>query len=492
MTFIKKPLALVFLQLVLFNLSLDGQTSLNLSDWGVLDPWESTCESTELSKAEEKLYQNICSKAFTWFTGTIEQAHYEPIGELANYFGFARLRNEIRETSNDPLADENLRGTSWLVVLENLDSTQRGMLYNAAKEQEIAFFGFLEKRVELIDLLYGLKDDETVNLPDAVNLIQAMGEYEAEISIISAEAFGKVSLNLTTDQKEFFANIRQGNLIVKNLKGNGPYAFEVSDELKALSSNQEDLITETASKFLSYETGELEDAIYLPPGKIGNYFGFASYRYEERASVSRSQAADLLLGVLSDQQKELLKCLTTQVYDFEQSYINSRAELITDLYPLKSGVEVQDSSIVSNYLVGAIDEGKMGVVQAIYFNYLGRLLSEAQISELKTKRVNTGSIPTAVNEAQASVIKIGNNFPNPFRSNTTIIYELHQPADVRLKIYNMQGQKVAELMEGYQNTGIHEIQWDAKNYVAGTYICVFQLDNNFSVIRRAFKKLNKI
>lgn len=492
MTLLKKTLTLVFTTLILCNGPLGAQMSLNLSDWGVLDPWEETCESTALSQPEEKLYQNICSKAFTWFTGTKEQAHYEPIGELANYFGFARLRNEIRESSNDPLADENLRGASWLVVLENLDSTQRAMLYHAASEQETAFFGFLEKRVALIDLFFELKEGDDLNLADAIVLIEAMGEYEAEISIISARAFGKVSLSLTTDQKELFTNIRQGNLTVSNLKGTGPYASVIPNELTSLSANQEDLIRETASKFLSYETGELEDAIYLPPGKIGNYFGFASYRYEERASVSRSQAANLLLSVLSDSQQEILKCLATQVYNFEQLYINSRAALITDIYPLKSGIAVDESSIASNYLIGATAEGKMGVVQAIYFDYLWRLLTEDQISELATLRANTGIGTTAVNDVQASAITIGDNYPNPFKDYTTISYELNEPTDVLLKIYNMQGQKVAEWVNGHQTTGVHEIQWEAKNYAAGTYICVFQLGNTPLSTRRAFKKLHKM
>ncbi|MBX2878021.1 MAG: T9SS type A sorting domain-containing protein [Saprospiraceae bacterium] len=492
MTLVRTTLALVFTKLIFCSASLYAQGSVNLSDWGVLDPWESSCESTELSNAEEKLYQNICSKAFTWFTGTKEQAHYEPIGELANYFGFANLRNEIREASNDPLADENLRGASWVVVLENLDSTQRAILYKAAKDQETAFFGFLEERVALIDMLYGLKDDNAVNLSDALDAIEAMGEYEAEISIISAEAFGSVSLSLASDQKELFTNIRQGNLIVSNLRGTGPYTSVVPHELDELSSNQRDLITETASKFLSYETGTLEDAIFLPPGKIGNYFGFASYRYEERASVSRSQAADLLLSVLTDDQKEVLKCLTTQVSDFEQTYINARAELITDVYPLKSGDSVDESSIVDNYLIGATAEGQMGVVQAIYFDYLGSLLNEGQISELKTQRANTGDDPTAVDDVQASPIRIGNNYPNPFKNYTRIRYELNQPAHVVLKIYDMQGQKVAELVNGQQNAGAHEIQWEAERLGAGTYICVFQLGNDLLSISHTFKKLHKI
>ena len=486
---IEKILLLSIIKLIIFSLPVYGQESLQLNDWGVLNPWENPCEETELSNTEEKLYENISSKAFTWMTGTKEQAHYEPIGELANYFGFARMRNEIRESADDPLADEGLRGTSWLVVLEHLDSMQRAILYKSAKDQESVFFGFIDKRVELIDMLYGLKEGDTIQLAKTIEPIEAMGKYEAEVSVISAAAFGQVSLSLTASQKELFANIRQGNLAVTNLKGSGPYVSEVNKELDELSVNQEELIKETASKFLSYETGSLEDAIFLPQGKIGNYFGFASYRYEERASVNRKQAAELLLSVLSESQKDLLKCLTTQVYEFEQSYIAGRAEFITDAYPLKSGNEVNNLSLVNNYLVGATAEGKMGVVLAIYFDYLERMLTENQIEELKRSRANTGTVTTSVSSEQFSGIKIGNAYPNPSKDNISVTYQLNQPLYVVLHIYNMKGQRIAELVNDYQNTGEYTIHWAARNYGTGTYICTFHFGKNFYSMKYITRKL---
>lgn len=482
----KKVIILAIAISIMYSLTGFAQDNLQLSDWGVLDPWESTCQETALDRTGEKLYENIASKAFTWMTGTKEQAHYEPIGELANYFGFARLRNEIRDAANDPLADQNLRGTSWLVVLEHLDQAQRTILYDSAKEQEAAFFGFIEDRVKLIDMLYGLKEGNSINLSNATQPIETMGIYEAEVSLISAEAFGAVSLSLTNDQKELFANIRQGNLRVVDLKGTGPYASIVSSELEGWTPKQEELIKETASKFLSYETGSLEDAIFLPQGKIGNYFGFASYRYEERASVSRKQAADLLLSVLSDSQKELLKCLTTQVYDFEQAYIAARAALITDAYPLKSGIEIDESSLINNYLLGAIAEGKMGVVLAIYFDYLERLLNEDQINKLNTYRADTGV--TSVNSVAPLGIEIGHPYPNPFKDHITITYQLNQPIRVVLQIYNIQGQQITELVNSYQNPGDYNISWNAKNHTSGTYICIFQFGDDRSFRRQAIRR----
>lgn len=470
---------IILLSLSLLCLNTLAQDSLSLKDWSVLDPWENSCDIAEFSKAEEKLYINISSKAFTWMTGTVEQAHYEPIGELANYFGFAKLRNEIRDNSNNPLADENFRGSSWLVVLENLDSAQREILYSAAKKQEEAFFGFLDERVHLIDILYDLKEGKEIDLAVAINHIKLMGEYEAQISLVSAKAFGEVALTLTAEQKAFFADIRKGILIVSELKGNGPYVSMINDELNSLSANQEDLMTEVASKFLSYETGSLEDAIYLPSGKIGNFFGFASYRYEERANVSRSQASDLINSVLTEEQKQVLKCLTSQVYRFEQSYISSRAGLITDIYPLKSGQTVNDSSIISDYQVGATDEGKMGIVQAIYFDYLERLLTEEQVDELIQLRAETGSGSSRIADVTDKTTYNFRVFPNPFNERTTLSFVLEKPQLVSVEVYNTSAQKLTFFNKNSLAVGYHEMPLSLLD--KGIYLCRITFDSDFPI-----------
>jgi hypothetical protein len=62
------------------------------------------------------------------------------------------------------------------------------------------------------------------------------------------------------------------------------------------------------------------------------------------------------------------------------------------------------------------------------------------------------------------------NFPNPFNPTTTIVFELHKPADVTVNIYNMLGQKVANLVKGEYKAGRYEINWDAGlHFSSGIY-----------------------
>ena len=47
------------------------------------------------------------------------------------------------------------------------------------------------------------------------------------------------------------------------------------------------------------------------------------------------------------------------------------------------------------------------------------------------------------------------NYPNPFNPETWIPYQLAQPSDVTVRIYDMQGHLVRELALGHQRAGVY-------------------------------------
>ena len=68
------------------------------------------------------------------------------------------------------------------------------------------------------------------------------------------------------------------------------------------------------------------------------------------------------------------------------------------------------------------------------------------------------------------------NFPNPFSKTTTIQYSMQQPAHVQLSVYNLLGQEVTRLKEGFQGTGTHLVTWDASDLARGMYIYTLHVD----------------
>jgi hypothetical protein len=55
------------------------------------------------------------------------------------------------------------------------------------------------------------------------------------------------------------------------------------------------------------------------------------------------------------------------------------------------------------------------------------------------------------------------NYPNPFNPKTRIDYTLPHPAEVRLEIYNLAGQRISTLVQGRREAGFHHIIWDGRD-----------------------------
>ena len=61
------------------------------------------------------------------------------------------------------------------------------------------------------------------------------------------------------------------------------------------------------------------------------------------------------------------------------------------------------------------------------------------------------------------------NYPNPFNPTTKINYSLPQDGEVLLKVFDTLGRDVATLVNGFVNSGKHDVVWDGTNYASGIY-----------------------
>lgn len=62
------------------------------------------------------------------------------------------------------------------------------------------------------------------------------------------------------------------------------------------------------------------------------------------------------------------------------------------------------------------------------------------------------------------------NYPNPFNPTTSISFTLPKSGVVKLTVYNLLGQEIKTLVNGFKESGVHYINFNANNLNSGVYI----------------------
>jgi len=68
------------------------------------------------------------------------------------------------------------------------------------------------------------------------------------------------------------------------------------------------------------------------------------------------------------------------------------------------------------------------------------------------------------------------NYPNPFNPVTHIKFGTPKPGDVEITLYNILGQKVATLWQGFKPAGYHILDFDASRLASGLYFYRMQAE----------------
>lgn len=109
--------------------------------------------------------------------------------------------------------------------------------------------------------------------------------------------------------------------------------------------------------------------------------------------------------------------------------------------PVSSPILISDSPI---NLSGIVNNGRKIIVNSVVTD------------------VEDNSIPTE--------FKLDQNYPNPFNPSTTISYQLPATGFVTLKVYNVLGEEVAELVNENKPAGNYSVNFNATELASGMYI----------------------
>lgn len=74
------------------------------------------------------------------------------------------------------------------------------------------------------------------------------------------------------------------------------------------------------------------------------------------------------------------------------------------------------------------------------------------------------TLPRSNDSAERFEFTASQNYPNPFRVETTISYVLSTKSFVEITIYDARGTRVRTLVSQNENAGTHNVMWDGKDH----------------------------
>jgi agmatine/peptidylarginine deiminase len=123
---------------------------------------------------------------------------------------------------------------------------------------------------------------------------------------------------------------------------------------------------------------------------------------------------------------------------------------------------------------------------AVYYTGLPEgTVTSGDIVEVRVKAVDTSINQNTTysdwytisidSRADAAAIPLASAVsPNPFNPTTVLSYELRVASKINLAVYDIGGRKVAELVNGWRDAGMHEVTFDGTGLASGVYI--YRLD----------------
>jgi hypothetical protein len=216
---------------------------------------------------------------------------------------------------------------------------------------------------------------------------------------------------------------------------------------------------------------------------------------------------------LSTKSKGVLPVAILGTADFDVTTIDPVTVMLKGVAPLRWNIEdVRDTDYDCNTTTAGPDGYKdltlkfdnqtivtaLGSVndgETIVLTITGELFDNTQIEgfdcvliKSKGKKHNQLVSDEATDIAMPIDYALFQNHPNPFNPTTTITFSLPEESDVSLKIYDMLGREVADLVSGRYSSGIHRISFDAQDLPSGVYVYKLNAGSFVAVKRMVIMK----
>ena len=184
---------------------------------------------------------------------------------------------------------------------------------------------------------------------------------------------------------------------------------------------------------------------------------------------------DLILSVYSETDYSGIQLMINAPYDFNVNLKDNSHIILKDNY-----INGQKRVLAYSMFNDVFDGHKAEFTIEDGFN-----LSLDDI-KIIVSDIYGNEIVTEYNEIDINLdysFSINSIYPNPFNPSTDIDFSLPNDGYVILSVYNINGQKVDVIFEGYQDSGFHSYTWNASNFASGIYYFNLEWANQITIAK---------
>jgi hypothetical protein len=225
----------------------------------------------------------------------------------------------------------------------------------------------------------------------------------------------------------------------------------------------------SSNKLFRNDGGSFADVTTVATGHTGNDRGAAWADYDDDGDmdfyVAHSDGANLLLKYVGENDNHWLHVRLVGT-ESNASGIGARVRVVTPGGSQMREISGGDGYCSQGSLTAEFGLGSSGAADTVVVTWPSGIVQTLRSVPADTVLVvvEEDLTFTAGISSTQRVFEAHSNYPNPFNPSTTISFEIPRSQEVSLKVYDVSGRMIRELLaDEYLEAGVHRLMWDGKD-----------------------------